>query len=52
MVGEIRSDNCHFAASINVTALRTDWDATTSMAIHYSFYMMLVCLIQIVLLLR
>lgn len=52
MVGGIHSVDCQFSAHVNVTALRTDWEATTSMAIHYSFYMMLVCLVQIVLLLR
>ena len=52
MVGNIYSEECHFAASLNVTALRTDWDTTTNRAINYSFNMMLVCLVQIVLLLR
>jgi Ring finger domain len=52
MVGEIHSYTCNFHAQINTTALRTDWDATTSKAINYSFYMMLVCLIQIFILLR
>jgi hypothetical protein len=52
MIGEITSPNCDFASQLNVTALRTDWDATTSKAISYSFYMMLVCLTQILILLR
>ncbi|KAL7562857.1 hypothetical protein ACA910_002473 [Epithemia clementina (nom. ined.)] len=52
MVGTIYSEECNFAASVNVTALRTDWDAATKRAINYSFYMMLVCMVQIVLLLR
>jgi Ring finger domain len=52
MVGEIHSYNCNFHAQINTTALRTNWDATTSKAINYSFYMMIVCLTQIFLLLR
>ncbi|GKZ00441.1 hypothetical protein MPSEU_000996700 [Mayamaea pseudoterrestris] len=52
MVGVIESRNCHFSANLNATAIRTDWDATTSKAINYSFYMMLVCLTQILILLR
>jgi Ring finger domain len=52
MVGTIHSPNCNFHAHVNTTALRTDWDATTSKAINYSFYMMLVCLTQILILLR
>lgn len=52
MVGVIRSPNCGFEATLNATAQRTDWDATTSKAINYSFYMMLVCLTQILVLLR
>jgi Ring finger domain len=52
MTGIINSPNCNFAAELNVTALRTDWDATTSKAVSYSFYMMLVCMIQILILLR
>jgi transmembrane E3 ubiquitin-protein ligase len=52
MVGTIQSPNCNFYAHVNTTALRTDWDATTSKAINYSFYMMVVCLTQILLLLR
>jgi hypothetical protein len=52
MVGEIHSYTCNFHAQVNTTALRTDWGATTSKAINYSFYMMLVCLIQIFILLR
>jgi transmembrane E3 ubiquitin-protein ligase len=52
MVGTIQSPNCNFFAHVNTTALRTDWDATTSKAINYSFYMMVVCLTQILLLLR
>jgi len=52
MVGTIRSENCNFTAFLNTTALRTDWDATTSKAINYSFVMMVVCLSQILVLLR
>ena len=52
MIGVIRSPNCGFEATLNATAQRTDWDATTSKAINYSFYMMLVCLTQILVLLR
>ena len=50
--GTISSTNCDFAANINATAIRTDWEHTTGKAINYSFYMMLTCLTQIVLLLR
>jgi hypothetical protein len=52
LVGTIHSSNCAFTASLNATALRTDWDKTTSKAVNYSFYMMLVCLAQILVLLR
>ena len=52
MVGTIRSTNCDFEAFLNATALRTDWEKTTSRAINYSFVMMLVCLVQILILLR
>mmetsp|Transcript_21268 Transcript_21268/g.52692 ORF Transcript_21268/g.52692 Transcript_21268/m.52692 type:complete len:1156 (-) Transcript_21268:107-3574(-) len=50
--GTIVSPNCDFEASINTTAIRTDWDATTGKAVSYSFYMMTISLTQIVLLLR
>jgi len=52
MNGTIRSENCYFSSSVNATAIRTDWGNTTGKAINYSFYMMLTCLTQIVLLLR
>ena len=52
MVGEIHSYDCNFHAQVNTTALRTDWEATTRKAINYSFYMMVVCLVQIFILLR
>ena len=44
LTGVIVSTECHFNASINVTAIRTDWEHTTGKAINYSFYMMLTCL--------
>lgn len=50
--GEIISPVCQFAANVTVTAIRIDWEATKRKAINYSFYMMLTCLAQIVLLLR
>mmetsp|Transcript_738 Transcript_738/g.810 ORF Transcript_738/g.810 Transcript_738/m.810 type:complete len:1236 (+) Transcript_738:144-3851(+) len=50
--GTIISPNCNFAANINASAIRTDWEVTTGKAINYSFYMMTICLTQIVLLLR
>eukprot|EP00980_Cylindrotheca_fusiformis_P006491 scaffold1378_cov137-Cylindrotheca_fusiformis.AAC.4 len=53
MNGTIFSPNCdNFTAVVNATALRTDWDHAAGKAINYSFYMMLTCLSQIVLLLR
>jgi hypothetical protein len=52
MNGTIRSENCNFSSNVNATAIRTDWENTTGKAINYSFYMMLTCLTQIVLLLR
>uniref|UniRef100_A0A6U2FVB9 RING-type E3 ubiquitin transferase n=1 Tax=Pseudictyota dubia TaxID=2749911 RepID=A0A6U2FVB9_9STRA len=50
--GTIISPNCAFRSEVNVTAVRTDWEHTTGKAINYSFYMMLTCLTQIVVLLR
>jgi hypothetical protein len=50
--GTITSPNCDFTAGLNATAIRTDWEHTTGKAINYSFYMMLTCLTQIVVLLR
>ena len=52
LTGAIVSTECHFNSSINVTAIRTDWEHTTGKAINFSFYMMLTCLTQIVVLLR
>jgi len=52
LLGTIESSNCNFAAQVNVTAIRTDWEQTTGKAINYSFCMMITCLIQIVVLLR
>ena len=50
--GTIVSPNCDFRASVNSTAIRTDWESTTGKAMNYSFYMMTTCLSQIMLLLR
>ncbi|KAI2510205.1 zinc-RING finger domain [Fragilaria crotonensis] len=50
--GTIHSPNCDFSSALNATAIRTDWESTTGKAINYSFYMMLTCLAQIVVLLR
>jgi hypothetical protein len=50
--GTIEAPNCDFKASVNSTAIRTDWETTTGKAINYAFYMMTICLTQIVLLLR
>lgn len=52
MSGTIDSANCNFNSFVNVTAIRTNWEHTTAKAINYSFYMMLTCLMQIVVLLR
>ncbi|KAL7540462.1 hypothetical protein ACHAXR_012924 [Thalassiosira sp. AJA248-18] len=52
MIGDIESKNCDFHSFVNVTAMRTNWEHTTAKAINYSFYMMLTCLTQIVILLR
>jgi len=52
MSGTIESINCNFTSFVNVTAIRTNWEHTTAKAINYSFYMMLTCLLQIVVLLR
>jgi hypothetical protein len=52
MIGVIDSDRCDFHSFVNVTAMRTNWENTTAKAINYSFYMMLTCLMQIVILLR
>jgi len=50
--GTIVSPNCDFEASINTTAIRTDWESTTGKAVNYAFSMMTISLTQIVLLLR
>lgn len=50
--GTMLSPNCDFRANINSTAIRIDWEATAGKAMNYSFYMMTICLSQIVLLLR
>ncbi|KAL7490117.1 hypothetical protein ACHAW6_015836 [Cyclotella cf. meneghiniana] len=52
MSGNVESTNCNFHSFVNVTAIRTNWEHTTAKAINYSFYMMLTCLMQIVVLLR
>lgn len=52
MSGTVQSVNCNFNSFVNVTAIRTNWEHTTAKAINYSFYMMLTCLCQIVVLLR
>lgn len=52
LTGDVESKNCDFSSFINVTAMRTNWENTTAKAINYSFYMMLTCLAQIVILLR
>jgi len=52
MNGNIESRNCAFNSFVNVTAIRVNLEHTTTKAINYSFYMMLTCLTQIVVLLR
>jgi len=52
MNGTIHSPNCNFEASVNVTAIRTDWKKTSGKALNYSFYMMLACMTQIIVILR
>lgn len=52
MIGAVESSDCDFHSLFNVTAMRTNWEHTTAKAINYSFYMMIVSLIQIVILLR
>ncbi|KAL7552113.1 hypothetical protein ACHAWF_015322 [Thalassiosira exigua] len=52
MTGDVESHNCDFHSYVNVTAMRTNWEHTTAKAINYSFYMMLTCLTQIIILLR
>ncbi len=52
MVGTINSPQCNFMSNVNVTAIRTDWERTTSKAINYCFIMMMVCLTQTVYFLR
>ena len=52
LTGTIHSSDCNFTATLNATALRTDWEAATSKAINYSFVMMLICLTQMLVLLR
>lgn len=52
MLGTISSPQCDFFSNVNVTAVRTDWEQTTSKAINYCFFMMVTCLAQTVVLLR
>ena len=52
MIGTIRSPECNFISSLNITAVRTDWEQTTAKAINYCFFMMVACLAQTVFLLR
>ena len=52
LLGVMKSPNCDFVAHLNVTAIRPDWEHTTGKAINYSFFMMITCLAQIVVLLR
>jgi len=50
--GTIISPNCDFSAAVNASAVRINWQRTSRKATNYSFYMMLICLTQIVLLMR
>ena len=50
--GDMQSENCDIRMFVNVTASRISWEHTTAKAINYSFYMMLTCLTQIIVLLR
>jgi len=50
--GNLHSPYCQFNVNVTATAIRIDWESTTGKAINYSFYMMLTCLAQIVVLLR
>ena len=50
--GNMQSENCDIRMFVNVTASRISWEHTTAKAINYSFYMMLTCLTQIIVLLR
>lgn len=52
MIGTITSKECNFVADVNVTAIRTDWDRTSTKAINYCFFMMIACLAQTVFILR
>ncbi len=52
MLGTIKSPQCDFVSNLNVTAVRTDWDATSNKAINYCFIMMCTCLAQTVFLLK
>lgn len=52
MVGTIVSHECNFLSTVNVTAIRTDWERTSAKAINYCFFMMVACLAQTVFLLR
>lgn len=52
MIGNIRSDQCGFTASINVTALRRDMEKVIDRAVNYCFIMLVTCIVQAILLLR
>ena len=49
---DVAGDTAVNSGTDNTTAIRTDWETTTGKAVNYSFYMMTICLTQIVLLLR
>ena len=52
MLGTIRSPQCNFISNVNVTAVRTDWERTSTKAINYCFLMMMACLAQTVFILK
>ena len=52
LTGTIISPNCNFASSLNVTAVRPNWEKVTSKAINYCFIMMIASFVQILVLFR
>jgi len=50
--GLIESPNCAFYSQIQAEALRIDWDRTAGKAVSYSFYMVILCVFEIILYLQ
>jgi len=52
VIGDAYSRNCNLNYNLTATAIRIDWETATTLAVNYSVYMTMICLMQIGLLLR